>query len=451
MNTSRFFYVFLILSVFFAASACSGKLTSSPPVSIPAPVAGLISISSPDANGVVQVRGTAGAVTGGSLVTITAGSADAALVKNSVKALTTVTVVAESDGSFEAEITAVAGDVITIKQTKNGSTSTESSYEVKSGTPTLSFAPTAAVVYQSSDVGIVGMTDGTNSSFQVYDLLTKTLLLTENVSAFAVSDLDVDQERSHVYLTDSTNSLVAIYDDAGNARGSALSLTGAKTVTASATNAIEVVGQVSSANSLTVVQDVDPAPVVLASTLLISHPTAASATHTSTFASTCVDASVSTVELGVLSLFSNSDVIFSSVTLIAVSPYHMSVSHQVNLGVGAFGDVVLNEDATRAYVTSTDTDELLILSGSGFATTTKISVGDSPDGVALDEENGFVLVANSGDNTVSVIALDSNTVTATLTTSDGIGLKPTKIATSMTLGTFMVANEFSETVSLLDY
>jgi YVTN family beta-propeller protein len=55
----------------------------------------------------------------------------------------------------------------------------------------------------------------------------------------------------------------------------------------------------------------------------------------------------------------------------------------------------------------------------GYTVTATIAVGNLPSVVAVDPTTGTVYVANSGDNTVSVIDEATDTVTATIGTGDG--------------------------------
>ncbi len=102
-----------------------------PPVSLPAPITGRITVTSPDEDGTALVVGDEGAVTGGSLVHVTntteGGSAlllfsdlfPSAMAQASLPAICSRTFhacgTAEEDGSFEIEITAAEDDAIEVE------------------------------------------------------------------------------------------------------------------------------------------------------------------------------------------------------------------------------------------------------------------------------------------------------------------------------------------------
>ncbi|MGV0791754.1 YVTN family beta-propeller repeat protein [Mycolicibacterium sp. XJ1819] len=74
-----------------------------------------------------------------------------------------------------------------------------------------------------------------------------------------------------------------------------------------------------------------------------------------------------------------------------------------------------------------------------------IIVGAHPQGVALNDDGTVAYVSNSGDNTVSVVDLATNTVIATI---EEVGNYPTGIVVGA--GNVYVANMFDDTVSVID-
>jgi YVTN family beta-propeller protein len=77
--------------------------------------------------------------------------------------------------------------------------------------------------------------------------------------------------------------------------------------------------------------------------------------------------------------------------------------------------------------------------------TATIPVGIQPSGVATNPKTNTVYVANSFDNTVSLISGRTNTVTATIP----VGREPLGVAANPKTNTAYVANTGSNTVSVL--
>ncbi len=109
---------------------CGSLSASAPPLSIPAPVSGIVSVTSPDEDGVALVAGDSDAVEGGSLVQAineTQASSVAFLLSSLIPSAMAdgdlpavcslpfhVCAYAEDDGSFEIEITAAEDDEISV-------------------------------------------------------------------------------------------------------------------------------------------------------------------------------------------------------------------------------------------------------------------------------------------------------------------------------------------------
>ena len=75
-----------------------------------------------------------------------------------------------------------------------------------------------------------------------------------------------------------------------------------------------------------------------------------------------------------------------------------------------------------------------------------ITVGGNPFGLAVDPLTNTIYVANSYDNTVSVINGTTNTATSTITVGSG----PTGVAVNPLTNTIYVANQYSHTVSVIN-
>src|SRR5438132_704729 len=78
----------------------------------------------------------------------------------------------------------------------------------------------------------------------------------------------------------------------------------------------------------------------------------------------------------------------------------------------------------EVFVANTGDDTVSVISDSSNTVTATVSVGAGPFGVSYDSGTGEVFVANTGDDTVSVISDSSNTVTATV----GVGTAPYGVA-----------------------
>ena len=81
-----------------------------------------------------------------------------------------------------------------------------------------------------------------------------------------------------------------------------------------------------------------------------------------------------------------------------------------------------------------------------FSVSATISVGARPEGVAVDPATGTIYVANQNSDTVSVINGATNTVTATI----AVGSTPFAVAVDPTTDTAYVANIGSDTVSVIN-
>ncbi|HPM42044.1 MAG TPA: hypothetical protein PLY45_06380, partial [bacterium] len=129
MKTYRPGFLWALILTFFLAGC--GSQASAPPVDLPAPVAGFIEVSSPDADGNVTVTGSEGAVPGGAIVMIVNESASASLIAPMIGAFVSEAyaaddlpaicsepghscTVADSDGKFVVVIAAAEGDTLTI-------------------------------------------------------------------------------------------------------------------------------------------------------------------------------------------------------------------------------------------------------------------------------------------------------------------------------------------------
>jgi len=94
----------------------------------------------------------------------------------------------------------------------------------------------------------------------------------------------------------------------------------------------------------------------------------------------------------------------------------------------------------------TTVGETYLAYNSGGALTATVTVGTSPEGVAITPDGSYAYVANEGSETVSVIEISTNTVTATV----AVGTDPTAVAITPDGSYAYVANQGSGTVSVIE-
>ncbi len=103
------------------------------------------------------------------------------------------------------------------------------------------------------------------------------------------------------------------------------------------------------------------------------------------------------------------------------------------------------EAASSAYVTNAGSASVSVINTATKTVLTNISVGLTPEQIAITPNGAFAYVTNSGSNTVSVIATAGNTVVGTVT----VGPNPTGIAITPNGAFAYVANFVSNTVSVI--
>ncbi len=79
-----------------------------------------------------------------------------------------------------------------------------------------------------------------------------------------------------------------------------------------------------------------------------------------------------------------------------------------------------------------------------------ISVGTTPQGIAISQKLGLAVVANHGSGTASVIDLTKSPPASALTADVTTGTNPTGVAINEATGAAIVANKGSNTISLID-
>jgi YVTN family beta-propeller protein len=101
---------------------------------------------------------------------------------------------------------------------------------------------------------------------------------------------------------------------------------------------------------------------------------------------------------------------------------------------------------SRAYVTNNVDNTVSVIDMATNTVTATIAVGSNPGEVAVSADGSHAYVTNYGGGTVSVIDTSTNTVTATIT----VGSEPVGVALSPDGSHAYVANNNSGTVSVID-
>jgi YVTN family beta-propeller protein len=111
-------------------------------------------------------------------------------------------------------------------------------------------------------------------------------------------------------------------------------------------------------------------------------------------------------------------------------------------------DLAATPDGDRVYVTNTNIPGTVsvIDTVTNSVLVQAITVGSAPRGIAISSDGKFVYVANQFSDTVSVIDTTSNTVVATIT----VGLQPTGVGITPDGSRVYVASSLNGTVSVID-
>ncbi|MDX3853666.1 Ig-like domain repeat protein, partial [Streptomyces sp. AK02-01A] len=108
-------------------------------------------------------------------------------------------------------------------------------------------------------------------------------------------------------------------------------------------------------------------------------------------------------------------------------------------------DVAITPDGLRAYVANSGDNTVSVIDTVTNTVTATIPVGSAPFGVVVTPDGLFVYVTNSGDDTVSVISTATNTVTATIP----VGSVPLEVTVTPNGLFAYVANSGGDTVSVI--
>lgn len=437
--------ILIILALAFAG--CGASASSTDPVPIIAPVAGLISVSSPDAQGVSRVVGIAGAALPNAAVTVDNQNSSA-----------TEAVTAAADGSFVTEIETNVGNNLVLQQETGDGTSDDSDVKpVRANVPAVASNPVATATDPEQHIGYVASAVGSDSRIDILNLgdfyatddffLDNTLV----ISGFAVTDMDFEIGQKEFYMIDNAGDSAAVFNSGGTLQGAEMAVVNPLSVSADEDYLAAAIGQESSTVSVTIIDNSGLNPAVF-DEYLITHPTNGALTHVrSPAVSTDSTLGAAQFRVAVLSEFSNGDTVFT-----LLNGATGAVLRQVNLGAGDFGRIVIFDDASQALVADTSNDRVIHFqsNGSPMDTRTNIAVGNAPVGVAADEIANAGFVTNSADNTVTLVDLEEEEPSVTLGDSDSIGLTPIAIAIDIEpvddVFVALVANGDGQTATLVN-
>jgi hypothetical protein len=426
-----------VLQLFLGGTGgCSGGAgASSPPVGIPAPVAGLISTTSPDADGNSRLIGAPGAVEGGAALQVSKSSTSLA------------TGAANADGSFDVEFPAALGDTVDLAQTEGSTVGDPTAFDIIPGRTPTAATPFAPGFAPSFGDGCIAGVFGADTDVECFSPSTFALTAQFLVPGFQADDLALDDSNGDFYLISRTTEQVVVRDSVGAPRGGPIAVTGALAIAADATNQFAVVAQDNAPTALMMIDDSGVSPGPDASTGL-THPTDGTAVAVSSFSVSMDQDASSFSRMAVLTDFDNGDTILTLILLTPPPGGGFGVTDQINLGSGNYGDVVFFNDATDILISDSGRNQVIRLNGPGFGNVVFYDVGRDPRGVAVSEgvQGGFV--CNHDDHTISIIDLGTDSVVGVMPTGLGVGLGPVGIAINESPFTGLVANDIDQTVSI---
>jgi len=446
--------LFALACLFYGSGAggCGGAAgISSPPVNIPAPVAGLIAVTSPDESGFVRMTGASTAVSSDTRVDVTFVSASALTLKNqSAPGDLLGSVVSQSDGSFVLDFEADVGNVIRVQQEGEAAVDGPAPvfFEIRAGRILVPVTPVGAAISPSFSIAQTLQPSGGNT---VLDLYSPSTLAPASGSDPLVMGIEaeafvLDDSSQETYLINASANQVEVVDFSGALQGGVLSMSSPVSIATSFGLTYAAVGQ-NSGTSITLV-DNSGTPALDAS-ITLGHPTDGPAVHVATPAIAMDQDFSGNDKIAAVSRFDNGDSIFAYLDVSPPPGGGIAVNTSFSLGAGTYDSILLFNSATEALISDAGNDRVLHLSGSGFATSVPIAVGSDPRGLAVYGTRAFV--CNRGEHTVSIIDLESNAVIATMTTSHGVGLNPTDIAVNPSVpDTGIIANQGDDTVTLFD-
>lgn len=448
MNHKIFFSVFLFSLI--AVTGC-GSSTPTPPVPVLAPVSGLISISTPNVQGLSRIQGAAGAVDGSTTVSI-----------NDEGTVTETT--ANPDGSFLVNVEAEVSDPLELTYTVSGVTDTFG-HTVTNNNILVDRSIEKVTASPALSLGFAHSADGTDSFIDVFDLENGFQSLNPiQVDDFIFVDAAFNDTRSKFYLVSAVNNRVALVGTDGSIDGGA--------PVALAFNPLQVTADqnepygliaysgLGGPQSVGILHDNDGAAPTVTGNTIILHPTDGAAVYNETY-DIYIDSGAATPMAVALSRFDTTGGTDTIVSVLSITlPNTITVEAQYNLGnalwsgngsSSAYVEAVLFDNGSQILVTDREENQLIRLSfdGSAIAEDTRLDAQFGSFGVAVDEATNSAFVTNSNDHSLSRFNLSNNTVSRTFTTADGMGLIPGSIAIDNDPLCVITQNETSATVSFI--
>ncbi len=129
------------------------------------------------------------------------------------------------------------------------------------------------------------------------------------------------------------------------------------------------------------------------------------------------------------------------------------IIRQISLG-GEGYTCILSPDKKHLYCSCWGCDKIVILNTGSMEIESSIPVGDNPNDMVIDKQGKFLFVANSNDNSISVIDLSRNTVIETLNAAlypdAPAGSTTNSVALSQDERTLFVANADNNCLAVFD-
>lgn len=442
---SRMIVWFFIVACIFAGTGCGTAAEGTggtPPIDIPAPVSHL-SVSTPDEDGLSRVSGAAGFADAGTTVSVSNGGANAISFLDFLigKAFAQALVVAsaEADGSFQTQIAAAVGDVITATYVLDGETLTAQA-TVTATQPALPLSAEvqdAAVNGTGAQAGIIA-NDGTDGVLHLLDLdgatLTRTIALPGSSGTNRVA---YDAAGAAYYAIDPANETVIAVNPAD---GTSV-LADVPTPSDVAAGFSGGYALISHSNDEFVACYYDAASNFASSLAVLTVP--GDATHVETpFID--ADSDGDSDVFAVVSRMSDGNH-YAALFSVANAATYAQRSVVELTGLSNPGGLALFNAGAEALVTDRLGDRVLRVNFEA-GTLAEIAVGDAPEGVAVNAAGTAAFVVNGGEDTVSFVSLEDNAVTATRS----VGLTPAAAATDKTgaSAAILIVNDGDETATI---
>ncbi len=100
-----------------------------------------------------------------------------------------------------------------------------------------------------------------------------------------------------------------------------------------------------------------------------------------------------------------------------INGYNNSVVDTINVGFG-LNSIAVNPAANRIYAISHDSNKALVINGYSNSVATSVTVGIMPSDIAVNSSTGFAYVANSAEDTISIV--QENLVSSTTQLSSSL-------------------------------